>query len=534
MCLCSRSAALPCLPAASPPHGQIKSANEILALARQHERKKFIASSSVMLTVEMVKISNAINAYQGEPNRETRTLEEIFEQCRLLEDQCRTAARRRMMVYGLLYKRGHIVKNWQMRMFVLDGGKLSYYQLGETEPKGHLMLHLIRKVSMISLPMKRNCFKVETTTKEYIMQAPDEASLQIWMDALKPYKEGWLTKQGAKVKNWKRRWFVLYKTQLAYFDGPSGSARRERNGYILLKEVLPGSVHPIDETMFGKPNTFQVETRDRTFFLQGDTVDQMDDWLDAILQSIQTRGRLQSVSAALERGEMDGPQGDDVSRDSSVMAPDVKSQAALDAMARETAEYDEEDAYGGGAAYGGAEDSYQMAPPIADAGVMTQEDIAAAAGLQSQFGKAYTSGTEGLTGVAGVGAMLTQHESDLEIQRQQMELDLKAQSHAKEMEVRERELALKQKQLEMELAAIGTYLTRLMPFTRCWPLLPLPRKASVQMYGSVCAPSAACICSQCGLLGSCRGRCRKPRCRRGRRSCSSGSRGAQIHLAGVL
>eukprot|EP01046_Picozoa_sp_COSAG06_P080895 COSAG06_NODE_28120_length_580_cov_1.051975_1_plen_88_part_01 len=82
------------------PAAQIKSANEILALARQHERKQFFASSSVMLTVEMVKISNAINAYQGEPNRETRTLEEIFEQCRLLEDQCRTAARRRMMVYG--------------------------------------------------------------------------------------------------------------------------------------------------------------------------------------------------------------------------------------------------------------------------------------------------------------------------------------------------------------------------------------------------------------------------------------------------
>jgi hypothetical protein len=445
------------------PAAQIKSANEILALARQHERKKFIASSSVMLTVEMVKISNAINAYQGEPNRETRTLEEIFEQCRLLEDQCRTAARRRMMVYGLLYKRGHIVKNWQMRMFVLDGGKLSYYQLGETEPKGHLMLHLIRKVSMVSLPMKRNCFKVETTSKEYIMQAPDEASLQIWMDALKPYKEGYLTKQGAKVKNWKRRWFVLYKTQLAYFDGPSGSARRERKGYILLKEVLPGSVHPVDETMFGKPNTFQVETRERTFYLQGDTVDLMDDWLDSILQSIQTRGRLQSVSAALEAGEMDGPQGDnDVSRDSSVMAPDIKSQAALEAMAAETAEYDEEDAYGhggggaaGGGAYGGAEDSYQMAPPIGGGDGMTQEDIAAASGLQSQFGKAYTAGTGGLTGVSGVGEMLTQHESDLEIQRQQMELDLKAQGHAKEMEVRERELALKQKQLEMELAAIG-------------------------------------------------------------------------------
>ena len=417
-----------------------------------------------MLTVEMVKISNAINAYQGEPNRETRTLEEIFEQCRLLEDQCRTAARRRMMVYGLLYKRGHIVKNWQMRMFVLDGGKLSYYQLGETEPKGHLMLHLIRKVSLVSLPMKRNCFKVETTSKEYIMQAPDEASLQIWMDALKPYKEGYLTKQGAKVKNWKRRWFVLYKTQLAYFDGPSGSARRERKGYILLKEVLPGSVHPVDETMFGKPNTFQVETRERTFYLQGDTVDLMDDWLDSILRSIQTRGRLQSVSAALERGEMDGPMGDnDVSRDSSVMAPNVQSQAQLEAMARETEEYDEEDQYGGGGGggapmgdYGGAaEGDYQLAPPIGGGMGMTQDDIAAASGLQSQFGKAYTTGTGGLTGVGGVGDMLTQHQSDLEIQRQQMELDLKAQGHAKEMEVRERELALKQKQLELELAAIG-------------------------------------------------------------------------------
>ena len=69
----------------------IKSANEILALATQHEKKKFIASASVMLTVEMVKISNAINAYQGEPNRETRTLEDVFERCRVLEDQCRCA-----------------------------------------------------------------------------------------------------------------------------------------------------------------------------------------------------------------------------------------------------------------------------------------------------------------------------------------------------------------------------------------------------------------------------------------------------------
>ena len=32
------------------------------------------------------------------------------------------------------------------------------------------MLHLIRKVSPTQLPMKQNCFKVETSSKEYIMQ----------------------------------------------------------------------------------------------------------------------------------------------------------------------------------------------------------------------------------------------------------------------------------------------------------------------------------------------------------------------------
>ena len=430
---------------------QIKSANEILALARQHERKKFIASSSVMLTVEMVKISNAINAYTGAPNRETRTLEEIFESCRLLEDQCRTAARRRMMVYGLLYKRGHIVKNWQMRMFVLDGGKLSYYQLGETEPRGNLMLHLIRKVSHVSLPMKRHCFKVETTSKEYIMQAPDEASLQIWMDALKPYKEGFLTKQGAGGtvgrKNWKRRWFVLYKTQLAYFDGPSGSARRERNGYILLKEVLPGSVHPVDETMFGKPNIFQVETKNRTFYIQADTVDIMDDWLDSILRSIQTRGRLQSVSAALEAGEMDGPAGDsDVSRDSSAMAPEGKSQAQLERIAAETREVDEEEGV-----MGAGGDQYQIAAPEITGGgmAMSEQDVANTAGLQSQLGKAYTSGGPGLSGAAGVGDMLSAHATDL--QAMEKELELKAQEHKVEMQAKEADLAVQEQQLQMEL-----------------------------------------------------------------------------------
>ena len=35
-----------------------------------------------------------------------------------------------MIVYGMVYKRGHKRKNWQMRLFVLDGSTCKYYELG--------------------------------------------------------------------------------------------------------------------------------------------------------------------------------------------------------------------------------------------------------------------------------------------------------------------------------------------------------------------------------------------------------------------
>lgn len=33
-------------------------------------------------------------------------------------------------------------------------------------------------------------------------------------------KAGWLTKRGHKVKNWKRRWFLLKDPTLCYFKSP--------------------------------------------------------------------------------------------------------------------------------------------------------------------------------------------------------------------------------------------------------------------------------------------------------------------------
>ena len=33
-------------------------------------------------------------------------------------------------------------------------------------------------------------------------------------------KKGWLTKRGGRIKNWKRRWFVLADNCLYYYKGP--------------------------------------------------------------------------------------------------------------------------------------------------------------------------------------------------------------------------------------------------------------------------------------------------------------------------
>lgn len=44
-----------------------------------------------------------------------------------------------MQTYGLLYKQGHFVKNWQTRLFILSGGQLKYYVPGDTEAKGTIV-----------------------------------------------------------------------------------------------------------------------------------------------------------------------------------------------------------------------------------------------------------------------------------------------------------------------------------------------------------------------------------------------------------
>ena len=100
---------------------------------------------------EMVKISAALKHFTGMQSRNSRILEDVLEKCRARENHCRASARRQMQTYGLLYKQGHFVKNWQTRLFILSGGQLKYYVPGDTEAKGTIMLHQIKTVQAVTV-----------------------------------------------------------------------------------------------------------------------------------------------------------------------------------------------------------------------------------------------------------------------------------------------------------------------------------------------------------------------------------------------
>ena len=197
-----------------------------------------------------------------------------------------------MQTYGLLYKQGHLVKNWQTRLFILSGGQLKYYVPGDTEAKGTIMLHHIKTVQAVT--MRQNGFKIETQNKVYFCQAPDEMSLQAWMAALRPLKVGFLMKHSSDGQTWKKRWCIAWRSQVAFFE--SHTDTKERHSYILLRDCVAERCFAVDRSVFGHDNIFQVETNEKSFNMQAISFDDMNEWLGHIKTAIASRGEDSSTA----------------------------------------------------------------------------------------------------------------------------------------------------------------------------------------------------------------------------------------------
>ncbi|XP_051502962.1 pleckstrin homology domain-containing family A member 1-like isoform X3 [Myxocyprinus asiaticus] len=95
-------------------------------------------------------------------------------------------------------------------------------------------------------------------------------------------KAGYCVKQGALMKNWKRRYFVLEQNSMSYFKSEQ---EREPLRVILLKDV-----HKVQECKHGeimmRDNLFEVVTTSRTFYVQADSPEEMHSWIKAISGAI--------------------------------------------------------------------------------------------------------------------------------------------------------------------------------------------------------------------------------------------------------
>uniref|UniRef100_A0A4W5QPY6 HtrA serine peptidase 1a n=1 Tax=Hucho hucho TaxID=62062 RepID=A0A4W5QPY6_9TELE len=95
-------------------------------------------------------------------------------------------------------------------------------------------------------------------------------------------KSGYCVKQGAVMRNWKRRYFLLEDNTMSYFKS---DLEKEPLRMIPLKEV-----HKVQECkqsdIMMRDNLFEVVTTSRTFYIQADCPEEMHSWIKAVSGAI--------------------------------------------------------------------------------------------------------------------------------------------------------------------------------------------------------------------------------------------------------
>ena len=90
-------------------------------------------------------------------------------------------------------------------------------------------------------------------------------------------------------QTWKRRWFVLRRSHLAYYKTPAE--------YKLLRLLDISEIHAITPVSLKRhDNTFGIVTRGRTFYLQAETQDEVEVWVAKLNEA---KDALQSTNSSV-------------------------------------------------------------------------------------------------------------------------------------------------------------------------------------------------------------------------------------------
>ncbi|XP_075391126.1 pleckstrin homology domain-containing family A member 1 isoform X3 [Tenrec ecaudatus] len=117
-------------------------------------------------------------------------------------------------------------------------------------------------------------------------------------------KAGYCVKQGAVMKNWKRRYFQLDENTIGYFKS---ELEKEPLRVIPLKEV-----HKVQECKHSdimmRDNLFEIVTTSRTFYVQADSPEEMHSWIKAVSGAIVAqRGPGRSASSMRQARRLSNP-----------------------------------------------------------------------------------------------------------------------------------------------------------------------------------------------------------------------------------
>ncbi|XP_034413938.1 pleckstrin homology domain-containing family A member 1-like [Cyclopterus lumpus] len=95
-------------------------------------------------------------------------------------------------------------------------------------------------------------------------------------------KAGYCVKQGALMKNWKRRYFMLEENAVSYYKS---DLEKEALRVIPLKDI-----HKVQECKQSelrmRDNLFEMVTSSRTFYIQADSPEDMHSWIKSISGAI--------------------------------------------------------------------------------------------------------------------------------------------------------------------------------------------------------------------------------------------------------
>lgn len=122
--------------------------------------------------------------------------------------------------------------------------------------------------------------RMKSLRKRTSMDENDATNLEL---ALRnPEKEGFLMKQGVTRKSWKRRWFVLHYPTLYYFSSSQINPGEQVGTISLVNSQI---IIKVQDGTFTHSVQFQIETRQRIFFLRADTEEDVLSWVEQIYLS---------------------------------------------------------------------------------------------------------------------------------------------------------------------------------------------------------------------------------------------------------